>query len=53
MILTGAGLCNMYMINDKREGREAWSVAHSVSCEIIDKDPRKNQLRNNNKRRIR
>ena len=46
MILTGAGLCHLYLIYDGKNGKELRSVAHSVTCEDVDKDPKMIKLSN-------
>ena len=46
MILCRAGLCHLYLVKDGDEGKELWSQAHSISCEVLDEDPRKIKLSN-------
>ena len=55
LFLSGAGLCNLYLIYDGEEGEELLSMAHSVTCEDLEKDPREIKLSNvmwDNKRGI-
>ena len=44
LLLSEAGLCNLYLIYDGVRGKELLSMAHSISYEDLYRDPREIKL---------